>query len=160
MPVEHLPEWENIPRPDWDARAFDRSAMRQAMAAAIRSMVIWTVVSMGIVLPMVVWLEESFATGGKLLSEGGSYWQESCMPAVLMTLLGGVLGAFLGWRITQSSGLEGFGALAIGAVGLIILATAGGCLVWASMDGPGCTLAWASMGAMVIGGLAGLYIKT
>lgn len=154
MPVDFLTEQRDATESDQKREARHREAMREASSAAMRACVIVAVPAAAVVVFALVEMKTALVAAEQLLRDG-SHWYEAFMPLVLFGILGLVIGASLGWRISSGAGLTGAAAWRIGAAGALL--TAGcGAIAAVVIFSPVPAMCWLAVAAVVAGGLPSL----
>ena len=90
--------------------------LREGGAVAMKTGGLIALIEATIVFAGVFAAKSPLDASAALYKSSNGDWYEAGMPAVLFALAGGALAAFLGWRMTASSGLTGPAALRIGLI--------------------------------------------
>lgn len=130
-----------------------REAASETRAAAIRAGAIWIPVGPILCVVLLAALKKPLISAQELATEQAGFPTEPMMPLALFAAVGACYGAFVAWRVTNSSGAVGRPVLMIVAIGLLATLVGGaiGALFIFEAGIPG--FAWLAILAMTVVGL-------
>ncbi len=148
---------------DWDADGNEEAEaemLREGSRVALQSVAIWAGLEAMLIFTAVWAVRAPILASQQLFTSGSAYWYESCMPAVLFALLGGLLGVLLGWRMTSASGLAGPAGWRIGVLGWSAVGGAAVAAAFMTFSGGVPTFFWVAWTALMIAGVCGVSVHT
>jgi hypothetical protein len=112
-------------------------------------------------MPLLLWFMSNTLASANALFKSGSDFTWAFMPVVIFFFAGGILGALVGWRSVESSGMAGTMVWGIGllAIALILIVSAMSAVILVP-DAKSMAMLWVSLGAMTIAGGIGVSLFT
>jgi hypothetical protein len=130
-----------------------REAAIETRSAAFRAGAIWIPVGPILCVILLVVLKKALISAQELATEQAGFPTEPFMPLALFAALGACYGAFVAWRVTNSSGAVGMPVLMIAAVCMFATFGAGAIASFFIFDGGVPMFAWLSVGITAAVGL-------
>ena len=164
MSLEVLPDWEEPDEPQQaesvDLRA-DDVALREAIAVAMRTAMVWLVVGVLALLTGMFFMAPAITSAATMMEPGVLILvsREPLMPAVLFGLFGLAYGTLFGWRMASGAGLVGWPAWAIGSAAILALALTGAVFACFLLAGNGLIVGCVSLGAMAVLAIGAMGVR-
>lgn len=155
-----MPPPESTVEDEQKALECEREILREAGTITARTALLWSAVGIAVLIVLIQAMRASLVSADELFHGGGLHWDYALMPSVLFGLFGAGFGAFLGWRMTSSSGLTGVLAWWIGAAAIALFVFAGGGAARFIFSGTAPVALWVSLFAMTLAALGTMSIFT
>ena len=155
-----MPPQEPTPEDERKAIERERVILREAGTITARTALLWSALGIAVLIAVIQAMRASLVSADELFRGGGFQWDHALMPSVLFGLFGGAFGAWLGWRMTSSSGLTGVLAWRIGAAAIALFALSGGITSLFVFSGTVPVSLWLSLFAMTRAALGTMSIFT